>query len=67
MGVVNTQKRRRLTGILAVALAVIVVLSTRSMSDFDDREVCREWAAVDLVIPQVTFFARGQFGMEHLR
>lgn len=55
MGVVNTQKRRRFTGILAVALAVIVVLSTRSMSDFDDREVCREWAAVDLVIPQVTF------------
>ncbi len=52
MGVRNRQKRRWLTGMFAVVISVVVVLFTRSVSDFNDREL--PWANVNGVIPAVT-------------
>lgn len=52
MGVRNRQKRRWLTGVFAVVISVVVVLFTRSVSDFNDREL--PWANVNGVIPAVS-------------
>lgn len=52
MGVRNRQKRRWLTGMFAVVISVVAVLFTRSVSDFNDREL--PWANVNGVIPAVT-------------
>ena len=53
MGVKNRQNRRWITGVFAVVISVVVVLFTRSVSDFNDGQVCKEWAAVDALIPPV--------------
>ena len=52
MGVRNRQKRRWLTGVFAVVISVVVVLFTRSVSDFNEREL--PWANVNGVIPSVS-------------
>jgi hexosaminidase len=52
MGVRNRQKRRWLTGVFAVIISVLVVLFTRSVSDFNEREL--SWADINGVIPAVT-------------
>ena len=52
MGVKNRQKRRWLTAVFAVVISVLVVLFTRSVSDFNEREL--PWANVNGVIPAVT-------------
>ena len=53
MGVKNRQNRRWITGVFAVVISVVVVLFTRSVSDFNEGQVCKEWAAVDALIPPV--------------
>ena len=53
MGVRNRQNRRWITGVFAVVISVVVVLFTRSVSDFNEGQVCKEWAAVDALIPPV--------------
>ena len=52
MGVRNRQKRRWLTAVFAVVISVVVVLFTRSVSDFNERDL--PWANVKGVIPVVT-------------
>ena len=52
MGVKNRQNRRWITGVFAVVISVVVVLFTRSVSDFNEREL--PWADVNGVIPAVT-------------
>ena len=54
MGVRNTQKRRWITGVFAVAISmVVVILFTRSESNFYENQVCGDWASVDALIPPV--------------
>ena len=53
MRVRNRQNRRWITGVFAVVISVVVVLFTRSVSDFNDGQVCKELAAVDALIPPV--------------
>ncbi|MGD1982150.1 MAG: family 20 glycosylhydrolase, partial [Flavobacteriales bacterium] len=52
MGVRNRQNRRWITGVFAVVISVVVVLFTRSVSDFNESEL--PWADVNGVIPAVT-------------
>ena len=52
MGVRNRQKRRWLTAVFAMVISVVVVLFTRSVSDFNERNL--PWANVKGVIPAVT-------------
>ena len=53
MGVKNRQNRRWITGVFAVVISVVVVLFTRSVSDFNEAQVGKEWASVDALIPPV--------------